>query len=55
MWTFFLLATTDERSLARTAPSGGVVLGRLAAGVVVIWAEEATVTDATLTPNQDYY
>jgi hypothetical protein len=30
------------RSLARTAPSGGAVLGRLAAGVVVIWAEEAT-------------
>jgi hypothetical protein len=29
-------------SLARTAPSGGAVLGRLAAGVVVIWAEDAT-------------
>ncbi len=38
----FRLATTDERSLARTAPSGGAVLGRLAAGVVVIRAEEAT-------------
>jgi hypothetical protein len=38
----FRLTTTDERSLARTAPSGGAVLGRLAAGVVVIWAEEAT-------------
>jgi hypothetical protein len=42
IWTFFLLATTDERSLARTAPSVGAVLGRLAAGNVVIWAEEAT-------------
>ncbi len=42
MWPFFCLATSDERSLARTATAGGAVLGRLAAGVVVIWAEETT-------------
>jgi hypothetical protein len=44
--TFFLLATTEERSYALPAPSEDAVLGRLAAGVVVVWVEATEATRA---------